>query len=651
MARHTVNVISVSILFLMSIVCGQSQWVQTNAPGGLKINALLVTDNSLFAATNEGVYLCDKNTFTLNKISSIYSKGYSFLKVGDTIFTGANHGQAYVSVNNGVFWKHTIIDTGLFSSEIHAFAKSGNSLFAAVSSTESVVGSIYYTSDFGESWNKALPINVNVHAFAVKEDTLFAGTDNGVFVSRNKGASWGLSTTLSQQKVMTLAINGNTVFAGTYERSGSGVFRSTNNGESWSLADTGLPHSTVGALTVIRDTIYACMSGMGLFFSIDNGSLWKPLCTDQICLYVTSFAADDNTIYAGTEFDGVIYSRDGGVSWTTLSVGTKNTGVKSLNIYGNTFYAGTELGLLYSSTTSGASWSAFKSRVPGPVKALVVDGSGILSTAGKCICHSADNGISWDTVVSVDQLTYALSVIDSNMFIGTYDGLIHTRDNGKSWARNNLKADKVYALAADNNTVFAGTGDSGVYISTNMGDSWTAANNGLTKKNITSLAVKGNNVFAGIFGRGVFFSNNKGASWSSISTGLADTYVNALMIKGDTVFAGTSSKGVWHRSISLITDVIPRKQKKALLPSKLQIYNRHSSHGDVMLIYRLESRCAIQASLHTVSGQAVVLLADGEKMPGTHSIRIRKGSVTAGLYVCRFVAGSVPENIKIIMNK
>jgi hypothetical protein len=100
------------------------------------------------------------------------------------------------------------------------------------------------------------------------------------------------------------------------------------------------------------------------------------------------------------------------------------------------------------------------------------------------------------------------------------DGAFHSTDNAETWTgiNNGLTATNVRALAISPvdhilagtfGGVFAGTADggTGMYRSTDNGDSWTPANISLTSTDVAALAVNGSNyhVFAGthsIIGKG-----------------------------------------------------------------------------------------------------------------------------------------------------
>jgi photosystem II stability/assembly factor-like uncharacterized protein len=72
-----------------------------------------------------------------------------------------------------------------------------------------------------------------------------------------------------------------------------------------------------------------------------------------------------------------------------------------------------------------------------------------------------------------------------------------------------------------------------VFLSTNNGVSWAAANTDLPLNiPITALAVSGTNLFTGTLGGGVFVSTNNGSNWTSVNNGLMNKDVRALAVSG-----------------------------------------------------------------------------------------------------------------------
>src|SRR5205823_381222 len=86
-------------------------------------------------------------------------------------------------------------------------------------------------------------------------------------------------------------------------------------------------------------------------------------------------------------------------------------------------------------------------------------------------------------------------------------------------ANTGLPGQRITTLAVDPanpKTLYAGTWNSGVFKSTNAGDSWNAANTGLPYLDINALAIDPSNpatLYAATSSAGVFKSTDGGACW------------------------------------------------------------------------------------------------------------------------------------------
>jgi hypothetical protein len=65
----------------------------------------------------------------------------------------------------------------------------------------------------------------------------------------------------------------------------------------------------------------------------------------------------------------------------------------------------------------------------------------------------------------------------------------------------------ITSFGAVGTNLFAATFNSGVFLSTNKGESWTAVNEGLTNLRVRALAVAHGKLIAGTFGSGVFITD------------------------------------------------------------------------------------------------------------------------------------------------
>jgi ligand-binding sensor domain-containing protein len=252
------------------------------------------------------------------------------------------------TLNGKAQWQQTSFDSG----DVTCFAIKGDTLFAGTDTN-----GIYLSINDGSNWsvvNTGLPSTYDVFALTIKGDTLLAGTGkNGVYLSINMGNNWTLSNSgMGNTRVNAFAISGNKIFAGT----DSGMYLSSNNGGNWIAADSGLPANTqVFALAKYENDILAGTSS-GVFVSSDNGQFWTELDTGLDSAIVSSFAINGNLIYAGTN-KGVYYSNNLS-SWNTenLYLNYSNGGVGALAVNAKDLFAGTYYGVYMTLSWSWGEW-------------------------------------------------------------------------------------------------------------------------------------------------------------------------------------------------------------------------------------------------------------------------------------------------------
>ncbi|MBN1633090.1 MAG: T9SS type A sorting domain-containing protein [Ignavibacteria bacterium] len=136
-----------------------------------------------------------------------------------------------------------------------------------------------------------------------------------------------------------------------------------------------------------------------------------------------------------------------------------------------------------------------------------------------------------------NQYVISLATSGNNIFAGTYgSGVYLSTNNGQTWTQTTMNNKDVYSLAISGNNIFAGTGN-GVYMSTNDGQSWTQTT--LNNQSIPSLAISGNNIFAGTEYYGAYLSTNNGQNWTQ--TSLKNGVVSSIAINENNIFAGTGN--------------------------------------------------------------------------------------------------------------
>jgi len=483
-------------------------------------------------------------------------------------------------------WVQTNGPTGAL---ISCFAVSGNNLYAGTYS-----GKIYLSTNNGMNWNitsTALPTNniSHVYSLSANASTLVAGTDRGVFISGNYGATW-ISAGLSQHDIRSVYIREGKLFANINLFNGQGgLYHSTDNGASWTpdsvafaIGDStgihSIPHKSIFGSAFVEYRGGLLVGGgissvdNGTYFTTDNGGSWTEYVSPGSD--IRSLAVQGSNVFAARLFSGVYLSQDPlnpDYFFPVNSGLTDSSDVRALASNGGPILAGTYGGGIFRSDNCGASWSACNSGLTNLyVTALIYSGGSLFAGTNSGVFRSTNNGLSWTSANSgIFPPVTALIQQENYLFAGTQNcGAFVSTNNGYSW--NTLSSFvnipsfpgiefhgiSVPSLAWGSisgvgSILYAGT-EAGVFRSTNHGTNWDG--NGIPGNYVSALVIDPSNIaeaFAGT-SSGVYSTADYGINWSV--RGLTDTKVNAISVKGQYVIVGTS-KGIYFANDPGLRDI------------------------------------------------------------------------------------------------
>lgn len=205
---------------------------------------------------------------------------------------------------------------------------------------------------------------------------------------------------------------------------------------------------------------------------------------------------------------------------------------------------------LYQSADSGANWQSLYNTldesIPRQTTALALAKSTRQIFAGVPggILRSVDGGMSWDYLMLADPLPVVSALLlsptfdsDGTVLAATIeDGIYRSETEGRHWQPANfgLLDFGVYALAVspdytNDSTIYAGT-ESGIFISTNGGRAWRETPFPMDAAPVLCLTVTADGtVYAGTESTGLWLSSNRGDSWGAIASGAPQGAINQLV--------------------------------------------------------------------------------------------------------------------------
>ena len=354
---------------------------------------------------------------------------------------------------------------------------------------------------------------------------------------------------------------------GVYAFCKEGTFFSSDTGATWIyVKDLGGCRSITES-----DSTVILMNSTGSVFVTNDHLNWPDGYTGFSFKRGSNIIANDGYVLVN-DSDGVYRSNTSGRSWTSVSRnGLTDSCVVALALYRDTLIAATKDSGVFILRNSSKPWSSASSGLSLDNTGKVVTVYGLESVCGINVYGISDSGIykseirdslySWSKVPGVprgkiESLKGYITNDSSEFLYAVVDSIIYrSEDNDTNWVPvdSGFLADstgvaKVTALAADGAVLYAGTAQ-GVYISTDNGESWRAADGHC---NVNSLSAGKTALFAST-SAGIYYSFNSGDEWKFTEVGEMDG-AGKLASKGDTIFTTTKGPQDYDLTIAVSPD-------------------------------------------------------------------------------------------------
>lgn len=265
-------------------------------------NQLVVSTHGrgIYRSSNDGDQWIPSNQGIVR--DSIFISDLSHLiQYKGSLFTASTYeGSIFRSTNDGLSWTDIFPNRVITSAALYTLGDT--KLFADVNDTLNL-HAILYSKESITSWMQIYPGSQSIFSFAEMGSSLFAASSFGlVFRSTDDGAHWKI-VNIPEVKwyVLSLAVMGTNLFAGTQD----GAYVSSDEGASWKEINTGFTNLNVSNLLVIGTNLFATTLD-GVFLTKDNGANWVNVSTGlPVGLPVAVLYASPTHLFCGVNFRGV----------------------------------------------------------------------------------------------------------------------------------------------------------------------------------------------------------------------------------------------------------------------------------------------------------------------------------------------------------
>jgi photosystem II stability/assembly factor-like uncharacterized protein len=471
-----------------------------------------------------------------------------------TVIAATSNAQLFRSDDSGDTWK-VLPFPAEFRGTLKAFVVDAQVpdfyLVGMISETPEYSG-LFLTMDGGEHWRKAISEGLlNVRAIAVwphDSGIVAAGTENGVFMSRDWGKTWDRISSEDDpgpKPVVSLQfdpLDSNILYAGTPNL----AWKTEDGGMTWRGIDTGM-HDDSDVFSILIDSrqhqrVFATTC-RGIYRSLDSGATWKKAVgakdASDRTFQIVQHPLRTNMFFASTAL-GLIRSVDGGVTWNRLSTHLSRSVAFDFGRPDRIFLATDDAGILRSDDL-GLHFEQVNSGFTNMrLNSLATDKNALfvtVLTAEKSTVFRFDPILdTWETIPE-DQLTDELPAAPKSFL-----------------ANANFHVYKIVSLGG--RTLLAAT-SSGLMRSEDNGHIWAAAAGRLGNSTVRAIAkypgIPGV-VLAWQFGT-IFVSKDSGRTWNAMANeadspdAVADLAV--LSDEPNRVFILTENRGVYSLPVNL----------------------------------------------------------------------------------------------------
>lgn len=702
-SRATIYSCFFSILMFLQVISLHAQtWQPLSSTLAPDVQDIVIKNDSLYIATLEGstifyrtlnaetwhfVKVSEKQGIVRNGLhgfkcmeinnGTYYASGIGIinsvdLQSYDHFFISNDYGKSWSTFRNGIEYVRTIYDI-LISTKNNVFIGSEQGVWflnpaknrfeqtGVQTSTHTIFEyndtllagtreGISYSSDGGDTWTSTGPDTLQVFAISHNGHSFYVGTDQGLFTFSSIDQSWTKIEGLSTRIINALhSING-WVIAGT----DSGAYKIDASTHEVQPAFPGL--SNEGIYTINGHAGRLFIGSESGFYPCDVSQ--NSCNTNGVPLSMVQAMAFQNkdTLLAST-FDHTYRYSLATQQWDSGSVPVEADWIAPVD--SDSFYAVNSPFFYRCSFNNAHCDSARVDEFGYPLFGMAMTDAYLFVASNRKVFQSGDSGASWEVIHENPQRNNRdlFTIGDSLLLINSESGLIRYSIPDRTYQTTGFDSTGINDLFVTATGTIYVSAYRTILKSTDVGETWTTLLEPDDVRNEDILIEveydeARNKLYAISYVGTIYVSKDKGTHWG-IHDELHPMYVENATIDSDgTLYIGSSGSGVFSNTNPIDPPITISVEGEWDLPNTANLLQNYPNpfNPSTQISYTLVQPGRVTLTVFDIHGRRVAQLVNNQHTAaGTYTVTFTATGLASGVYFYRLQSGTSVQTQKMVL--